>query len=479
MRLFRRDLLKATLATLTGAVIGSWHHLNALAAPSRTGTYRLMQGPMVGAIGPDRVRLHLRTSARVRVSVEYATRPDFTDARLSPAAETGPETDYIALIDLIGLKPQTLYYYRARLDDAPDGYQKRLPPFHFTTAPAAGHRQGFSVAFGSCARIQAAPIQPVWDAIAAQSPDLFLWLGDNVYHDTLEPRIMDEMWRWQRSVPNLQPLLRTVPQLAIWDDHDFGLNDHDRTNPVKDQALESFKRYWANPSYGLPDVPGVFFRFGYGDVDFFMLDSRYYRDPNAAPDTPDKTLLGKRQLDWLKAGLKDSRASFKILACGSGWSDAKGPGGDSWAAFRHERDALFDFIRDEKIEGVVLLSGDTHVGELNAIPWSEKGGYDLYDLVSSPLAQDTESNWPDRRPERRIRQVYAADVNFGLIRFDYDPEPRLTFNLYNSRGQAAWAPLVLRASELRNGIATCQDKMDALSLKRFRAGQNSGKYYEA
>jgi alkaline phosphatase D len=303
---------------------------------------------------------------------------------------------------------------------------------------------------------------------------MFLWLGDNVYHDTLEPETMDAMWAKQLNIPNLQSLLRTVPQLSIWDDHDFGLNDHDRTNPVKDAALASYKRNWANPSYGLADTPGVFYKFSYANVDFFMLDGRYYRDPNDQPDGPSKTFLGARQLQWLKDGLKQSRADFKILACGSGWTNAKGHGGDSWASAITERNALFDFIRDEKVEGVVLLSGDTHIGELNAIPWSEKGGYDLYDLVSSPLANENSASFLERRPERRIRQVYFSGTNFGMLSFDSAVEPTLTFSLHNESGRNAFAPMTLRASELKNGVSTWLAKMDPLSRRRWDATQ-SGK----
>ncbi|MFQ5739432.1 MAG: iron-containing alcohol dehydrogenase, partial [Acidobacteriota bacterium] len=67
-----------------------------------------------------------------------------------------------------------------------------------------------------------------------------------------DPDILAEEYRRQREVPRLQPLLRSRPQLAIWDDHDYGLNDSDRTNPVKKEALRVFQQYWANPAYGLP-----------------------------------------------------------------------------------------------------------------------------------------------------------------------------------------------------------------------------------
>lgn len=386
--------------------------------------------------------------------------------------------DFIAHLRVAGLEPGTAYYYRVVLAGDHDRYLGARSPFKVCTAPERAKKGTFKVAFGSCARVQAHGNQPVWDAVQHWQPDLFLWIGDNVYLDTLEPQIMAEMYRWQRNVPNLQALLRSVPQLAIWDDHDYGLNDHDRTNPVKEAALSAFRRYWLNPGYGLPGVPGIFFEFSYGDLDFFMLDVRWYRDPATDPDGPAKTLLGKAQLRWLKDRLSRSRASFKIVASGSGWSTAKGPEGDAWSAYLHERDDLFSFIQLERVEGVVLLSGGTHVGELNCIPRSEGGGYDLYELVSSPLAQSTSTSWLDRRPELRIREVYAGDCNFGTLEFDTtlaDPEVRL--NLADTRGNQTWDPVVLKASELRNGVASWQRKIGAAANARLRSSLGGRDYY--
>ncbi|MEM8827395.1 MAG: alkaline phosphatase D family protein, partial [Pseudomonadota bacterium] len=320
--------------------------------------------------------------------------------------------------------------------------------------PAAGEAADMTLAFGSCARYQEDAEQPIWRAVAAARPDMFLWLGDNVYVDAFEPSVFDAEYQRQRAVPSFAPVMASVPQLAIWDDHDFGLNDHDRTNPVKKVGLDAFRRYWANPAYGTTDVPGVFFRQPLGEVDLFALDGRWHRDPNEAPDSPEKTMLGAGQLAWLKAGLKDSRATFKILACGSGWSAAKGMGGDSWASFQNERDALFDFIRDEKIGGVLLISGDTHVAELNAIPWSDRGGYDFYDLVSSPLAQPTSLSWIRRSPELRLRIPYTGDVNFGLLDFSFADVPTARFRVRNSMGLDAWQPFEVTSQDLKNGVAS-------------------------
>ncbi len=155
-----------------------------------------------------------------------------------------------------------------------------------------------------------------------------------------------------------------------------------------------------------------------------------------------------------------------MLVCGSGWSSADGPKGDTWSAFLTERNALFDFIRDKGIEGVFCLSGDTHFGEVNCIPWSERGGYDIYDLVSSPLAQGTGTSFLDGEPEMRIRLPYFRTVNFGLLDFQWDPEPKVTFSLRDVRGDPALATLTLTPAELKVGVSSWRSKMDPRELER-------------
>lgn len=428
----------------------------AAGAQSAIGSPRMMQGPMVGAVGPNEITIWLRLSGEFTAQIEYADNAELTDAIQTEPVTPSRDDDFTCVIPLRGLKPDTAYHYRVLVEGAPARYIAPLFPFTTKTAPAGKAR--FSVAYGSCPKVQEDSIQPIWNAVNALHTDLFFWVGDNIYGDSLDPGILAEEYRRQRDVAALQPVLRRVPQLAVWDDHDFALNDHDRTNPVKDKALVVFKQYWANPGYGLPGTPGVFFTYSYGGVDFFFVDCRYHRDPNADPDGPKKTFLGAKQLAWLKDGLKASEAAFKVIVSGSGWSNAKGPGGDSWAAFQHERDGLFDYIRDNEIGGVVLLSGDTHNGECNAIPWSEKGGYDFYDLVSSPLAQTGSVNWKNRNPENRVRPGVSAP-NAGYIEFDMTAaDPTLTFNLYTDAATPAWEPLTLKASELVNGVTSHVEK---------------------
>lgn len=430
-------------------------------ARSEQGYPRLLHGPMPGAVGSDSILLWMRASGRFPVSVRYGTSEDLADARFSDAVPAGPEDDYTVRVALRDLAPDTTYYYRPYVDSEPAKYLDTTPPFRFRTAPVGPAR--FRLGFGSCARWQEFPRQPIWRALERWQPDLFCWLGDNIYADTVEPGIMSDLYKIQRAVPEYQAFGTRVPQLAIWDDHDYGLNNHDRESPMREDSLRLFQRFWANPAYGTADAPGVYFRYHYGGVDCFFLDNRYHRTPNDAPDGPEKSMLGIAQKTWLKDELKRSTTAFKLLIIGGGWSHNPAAfGEDNWTSYRHERDELFDFIRDESIEGVLLMSGDVHRAEANCIPRSEQGGYDLFEFVSSGLAQDTPIPEPIEVPEVRLREPYTGGYNAGIVDFDMtQADPVVRFNVINTSSQAMWDEAVtVRASELRNGVSSWQRKVD-------------------
>jgi len=448
MALSRRRLIQL----LSLGAVASWPR-RLLGQPVPNPYPRVLQGPMIGPAAPDAFTVWARISGTFDVQLEYDTVWPFRNPRRTPVQVSRKDDDYILVLRAEGLQPSTRYFYQVLVNGVADRNIGPLGGFETRTAPAGA--SAFRVAFGSCARVEVFPEQPVWRAVDAARPDLFFWLGDNIYADALDADLFAEGYRRQREVPSLQPVIRSVPQLAIWDDHDYGLNDSDRRNPVREGSLAVLKRYWPNPAFGLPGTPGAFFRYAYGGVDFFFLDTRYHRAPPEDPDGPGKSALGTEQFDWLCEGLAASRAPFKVLLSGTGWTMAKGVGGDSWASFRYERDRLFNFIRDRGIGGVVLLSGDTHVGELNCVPWSEQGGYDLYDVVASPLAQNMQTNWPTRNPEVRIRPVYPVMPNFGVLDFDLTASPpAVTLSMTNERGHAVWAPLRLTTDDLRNGVTS-------------------------
>ncbi len=435
-----KDWSRRRAMTVFGAAaVTGWFEL------LRAQTYpRILQGPMLGDTTSDSTIIWMRASDAHRIEVEYSTDLTLKGATRSIAIDASPDQDYIVRIPLQGLSPATSYAYRVLLDGKPDRYARS--PRVFRTLPTGN--APLRLAFGSCARRILDGRQPIFEAIAAAQPDGFFWVGDHVYIDSLAPLAFEHEYQLQRSVPSAQAMLGSVPQWAIWDDHDYGLNNGDRTSPVRELGLATFKKYWANPAYGLPEAPGVFFRKRIAQIECFFLDGRSYRDPSGQPDGPSKTQLGTVQKAWLKRVLRDSDAAFKLLISGGGWATSGGDKFDeSWGAYRHERDEIFDFVRDERIGGVVLLSGDVHRGELNLVPRRAKGGYDLTELVSSPLAQPTRSANDDLQAESRLRPPYDGGSNFGLLEFDADGG--LALNLRDVTGDPVWEPVRLNARDLQ------------------------------
>ncbi|MEQ8954987.1 MAG: alkaline phosphatase D family protein [Porticoccaceae bacterium] len=462
MKISKRSLLQKFAWV---SAIAPWSSMFAGRAWARSeyGYPLIMQGPMVGSVHPGSAIIWLRASGRFPVAVRYGTSPDLSDGLMSKTIEVDSTTDFVAKIYIDGLQPGTKYYYRPFVRGEAARYMETTPAFSFTTAPPAGVGAKFRIGFGSCCRLLEYPVQPIWKSLGKWEPDLFFWLGDNVYADTLERSIMSDHYKAQRGVVEYRPFSARTPQLAIWDDHDYALNNHDRENPVKEDAYDIFRRFWANPSYGLADAKGIFFKYNYGGVDFFFLDTRWYRDPNDQPDSAGKTMLGREQKAWLKEQLTGSDAPFKVLISGSGWGyhpDAFGE--DNWTSFPTERKELFDFIRDNDINGVLLMSGDVHRGEANCVPWSEHGGYDLYEFVSSGLAQDVGMPEDIETPEVRLREPYVGGHNAGILEFDLTKaDPEVRFNLINITDQTVWDdPITIRSSDLENGIESWKAKVN-------------------
>ena len=245
-----------------------------------------------------------------------------------------------------------------------------------------------------------------------------LWLGDNVYFREPEwtsPEGMSARYRAYRQLPALQRLWRSTAHVAIWDDHDYGPNDGDASFVMKGAALETFRRYWPNPTQGLPGVPGIFTKVRVADADFFLLDDRWYRYPNRYPNVPEKALLGAQQLEWLKQALLTSSATFKVVAMGTQfWNRVSRF--ETWQNYPDEQQKLRDWLREQRIAGVVFLSGDRHFSELLRLP--REGTYPLYEFTSSPLTAGVVTN-PDEQERSNpdlVSDTLVTQRNFGMLR---------------------------------------------------------------
>lgn len=160
-----------------------------------------------------------------------------------------------------------------------------------------------------------------------------------------------------------------MPTIHHWDDHDAGGNDIDKTYPYWRRSYRVFKEYV--PTYKLPSGSyGIWQYFRYAHVDFFVLDGRSQRDPNIDPDDINKSMLDGNnlgaagQLGWLKQGLLNSTARWKIIFS-SVVTNPTAKSFDGWAGFQTEWRNLRKFIQDNNIKGIVFISGDLHIGGID------------------------------------------------------------------------------------------------------------------
>lgn len=406
---------------------------------------------MAGLSTPDQVSIWLMTDAPAQVQIEYWPENQGEARGRSTILATSRDTGHTAQIELRGLSPATRYAYHLLLEGEPvlGGAQ-----WHFTTqSDPPGSPRDLLIATGSCAYLPDPPYEPdpnafgsgfgIFDTIAALQPDLMLWLGDSIYYrdtDLVEDSAvrMNTRWAATRRFPPLQRLLQTGQHLAIWDDHDYGPDNADKGFALKDQSLELFQRYWVNPSYGLPGVPGVFFKASIGDLELFMLDDRTYRDPDPEPATPEKTLLGQQQLQWLKDGLRASRATFKLIANGSRMLSERpsetSRGGEGWHNFPHERAAFLQWLQIERIDGVFFLSGDIHYSYLTER--ERPGSYTLTELICSPL---TSRVHPRPFPVNEVPGTLVTERNFCTLDISGPADQRvLTVSAWNAAGTRLW-----------------------------------------
>ena len=411
---------------------------------------RLAAGPMPGHSAMRAVRVWLQGTGAGEVVLDY-----WPDGQAGPIRSSAPLSlssaqQFAAHIDIGGLEPGTTYAYRVRIDGEPVAVAQKLV---FQTQPL-GHWQNdpppFRVVAGSCAYINDAaydrPGQPYGDRydifarIAAQSPDMMLWLGDNVY---LREADYDSRWgmadryRHTRALPELQPLLRSTHHYAIWDDHDYGPDNANRSFSLKGESLELFKRYWANATYGLPAEAGIFTTVGFRDVDFFLLDDRYYRNSDAAPELPGKTMLGENQLAWLKDALLRSRAPFKIVANGSQMLNEL-TDREAWVHFSQERRGFLEWLKETKVSGVVFLSGDVHYTGLFRLE-GESTAYPLYELTCSPLTAGPRREEGEAGNPLLVSGTFVGERNFCQLDFAGPKQARrLTISVLDADGVEKW-----------------------------------------
>tara|TARA_R110002012_G_scaffold1562_3_gene7750 strand:- start:1085 stop:2146 length:1062 start_codon:yes stop_codon:yes gene_type:complete len=308
------------------------------------------------------------------------------------------------------------------------------------------------ILFGSCGH-QDKKI-PIFNAINKEKGDLFIFLGDNIYGDTNDMDVLADKYQRLGAKPGFKTLKAQTPIIAMWDDHDYGQNDAGKEYPHKEQSRQIMLNFWDEPVNSVrrtrPD--GIYTSYMYGEneqtIQVIMPDLRWNRDAlnhvseleyytkrklnNQGPYSPSEvkgaSMLGEAQWQWLEQELKKPAAikliasSLQLLPDFTGW--------ESWANFPEDRNRLFALIKKHKVNGVVIISGDTHWGEISK--YQQNLDYPLIEMTSSGLTE----KWKDVSPNKHRVGNFTHNVNYGDLSIDWQQtDPTISLKLKGIDGQ--------------------------------------------
>ena len=412
----------------------------------------LQSGPMVGYADMKEVLLWAQTTQKASVQFVYWPEGKPTEQHLTKKIKTNAKSAFTAKCIANEVVPGVKYIYQLKINnkkvDLPYATTFTTPTlWQWRTDPPA-----FTVAAGSCNYINETeydrPGKPygseysIFQSIADKKPDAMLWLGDNTYLREVDwatrTGIM-ERYTHTRSTKELQPLLASTPNYATWDDHDFGPNDSDRTWVHKQTALETFKLFWGNPSFGVEGEPSVATAFKLNDIDFISLDNRYHRTPNYCQTCPDKTQLGAKQRQWFLESLVSSTAPFKIVLIGGQVLTTSEYSETYSHHYKEERAEILKFIEENNIKNVVFLDGDRHFTELSKM--TNAKGNDVYDLTTSSLTAGSYADGPTKDPNQfRVEGTGVGVHNFATLNFSGPRKARvMEIKIFDTAGKELWA----------------------------------------
>lgn len=408
----------------------------------------LQAGPMLGFCEYREAVIWLQTKKEADVYIEYFDKKMPETLLFSDHFTTKKHDANTARIILNEVLPGREYQYQVMVD----GKKLEFPyPTTFKTQEDWKFRippPDFTVAFGSCNYINEPstdrPGNPyggdyrIFTSIVQKKPDLMLWGGDNTYlrpSDWGTRTGIIHRYTHTRSCEEIQPLLAACPNLAIWDDHDFGPNDSNGSFILQSTSHEVFRMFWANPPFvTFPQGQSLTSHFEMNGVDFFLLDNRSFRTPYYEMKIA-RQMLGIQQIEWLIQNLKFSQSPFKMVMCGSQMlSDAEIF--ENFAQFPTERNYLLRRLEEENIKGVVFLTGDRHHSEISK--YTSENGNVFFDITSSPLTSSAGERSRENEPNQlRVPGTFHQQRNFVLLSFTGSNKERtLTATYYDTDGKS-------------------------------------------
>ena len=302
------------------------------------------------------------------------------------------------------------------------------------------------IAFGSCA--SEAERQPVLDLVVKHKPDIFVYLGDNIYGDTKDMKVLQAKYDSLAAKPEFQRLKKNVKLLATWDDHDYGWNDSGKWYPFKKESKELFLKFFDEPANSdRRKHDGIYTSYmfeGNGrKLQLILLDNRTFRSDlrlyrgelsrnekyfyplDYYPhEIEDSTMLGDTQWKWLEEELKKP-ADVRIIGSGSQFGISFN-GYEAWANFPHEQQRMLALIKKTKASGVLFITGDVHYAEISKL--ETKGQYPIFDVTASGIT----STWLFATPNDNRIEGPVMENHFGMLTIDWSKkDPGLKMEIWD------------------------------------------------
>jgi alkaline phosphatase D len=353
----------------------------------------ILSGPVVGAVEKNSAVFLFKTIEPARVRVQISENENFDNSFYTE--EFRSESDMYNYVKIFydKLDPDTKYFYRAIINEQPAGNTHS-----FKTFPDKKGRS-FSFGFGSCQQGWSESNPVIFPVIGEDSISFFIHLGDWTYPDrniardfSLDMDLIEQSYtmKYDKNYPFYSNITSRMPVAYVYDDHDFTRNDSDGEQPGKQNAINAYNNFF--PHYALPNPGnGIWQKFEFGDVEFFLLDLRSQRNKNSgaldsdgkyAPK-PGHSILagfdidGEDQRTWLINSLKNSTAKWKVIVSSVVFNPRYAEAAkdqqitasfprivngiiDKWAGFPEDVETLMNTINENNIKNVLMISGDSH-----------------------------------------------------------------------------------------------------------------------
>ena len=319
-------------------------------------------GAWIGNVSPTSATVTIRlTASAQRVRLAVSTSETLAPATFSAVVTTSANLGNTAKLTVQGLQPNTEYFFGLEVAGAlrPEPISRG----RFRTFPIG--YASFRVAFGSCSDFRLSD-QRAFDAIREERdrPLLFIHMGDLHYIDTNSTSADDYRANYDRVLSNAaqSALYRNMPIAYMWDDHDFTGDNSDTSFVGRDTARAVYRE--RVPHYPLGPTGGTIGQaFTVGRVRFIMTDLRSGAAAASAKESATKSRMGTAQKAWFKQELINARdGGFPMIVWVNTvpWIASPQLGDDSWAGYTTERTEIANFIRDNGITNLAMISGDMH-----------------------------------------------------------------------------------------------------------------------